>query len=352
MCAGLVLLAKPTAPCAIASRTIACICAISSAVAARLRGVVAHDVGAHRRVADVGGDVGDRAARAQLRQVLGEGLEAPVDAGAQRVDRHALDLRQVAHRDARGRPAGTGAIVKPQLPITAVVTPSAGDGRQRRVPGDLRVEVGVAVDDAGHQREAVGVDGARCASDVELRADADDAAGVDRDVAAHRLGAAAVDDEGVAEDEVDHAVFRRSARANSDSISRRILYAVGRRVHRDVGPASGSAPSSPARSTLTSCARPSGRPPMRAERLRPAAACPTPCSRLRRRACSPGCRSRLAVATTSAFQHGRDAGRLAAQRDARHRHADLEADQVPALVEREVAAARVGVGVVFLEAVA
>ena len=31
LCAGLVLLAKPTAPCAIASRTIACICAISSA---------------------------------------------------------------------------------------------------------------------------------------------------------------------------------------------------------------------------------------------------------------------------------------------------------------------------------
>ena len=29
LCAGLVLLAKPTAPCAIASRTIACICAIS-----------------------------------------------------------------------------------------------------------------------------------------------------------------------------------------------------------------------------------------------------------------------------------------------------------------------------------
>ena len=35
LCAGLVLLAKPTAPAAIASRTSACICAISSAVAAR-----------------------------------------------------------------------------------------------------------------------------------------------------------------------------------------------------------------------------------------------------------------------------------------------------------------------------
>ena len=61
-------------------------------VGARLapRRVVAHHVGAHRGVADVGGDVGDAAALAQLRHVLAEALEAPVDAGAQRVDRHAL----------------------------------------------------------------------------------------------------------------------------------------------------------------------------------------------------------------------------------------------------------------------
>jgi hypothetical protein len=59
----------------------------------------------------------------------------------------------------------------------------------------------------------------------------------------------------------------------------------------------------------------------------------------------------LAVATTSAFQPIGDAGGLAAQRHAGHRHADLQADQVPALVQREVAAARVGVGVVLLEAV-
>ena len=35
LCAGLVLLARPTAPAAIASRTIAAICAISPAVASR-----------------------------------------------------------------------------------------------------------------------------------------------------------------------------------------------------------------------------------------------------------------------------------------------------------------------------
>src|SRR5450755_3532504 len=78
LCAGLVLLAKPTAPCAIASRTIACISAISAGGAPGCVG--AHHVGAHRRVADVGGDVDGRAAPAQLRHVFGEGLEVPGDA--------------------------------------------------------------------------------------------------------------------------------------------------------------------------------------------------------------------------------------------------------------------------------
>src|SRR4051812_11912003 len=48
---------------------------------------------------------------------------------------------------------------------------------------------------------------------------------------------------------------------------------------------------------------------------------------------------------------GRHARGFAAQGDAGHRHADFQPDQVPALVQREVAAARVGVCVVFLEAV-
>ena len=43
---------------------------------------------------------------------------------------------------------------------------------------------------------------------------------------------------------------------------------------------------------------------------------------------------------------------LAAQRHARHTETHLESDQVPALVEREIAPAGVGVGVVFLETVA
>jgi hypothetical protein len=47
---------------------------------------------------------------------------------------------------------------KPQLPITAVVTPQCGRGRHGAVPGDLRVVVGVQVHDAGHQGQALGFD--------------------------------------------------------------------------------------------------------------------------------------------------------------------------------------------------
>ncbi len=121
------------------------------------RRVVAHHVGSHRRMADVGGDVGDAAAGAQLRHVLAEALEAPVDAGAQRVDRHAFDLGEVPHRDlAIGGPARRDreAAVADHRRRHA----ERGRGRECRIPGDLRVEVGVAVDDAGHQREPVGGD--------------------------------------------------------------------------------------------------------------------------------------------------------------------------------------------------
>jgi hypothetical protein len=184
------------------------------------RGVGAHHVGAHGGVADVGGDVGDAAAPAQLPHVVGEGLEAPVDAGAQGVDRHAFDLREVPHRQlAVGGPAR-----RDREAAVADHRRRHAEGRRRRkrrVPGDLGVEVGVAVDDAGHQREAGGVDRSR-RIDGQALCHGDDPAAVDRDVASERRTAAAVDDERVAKDEVDHAVFS-SGGANSDSISRRVL---------------------------------------------------------------------------------------------------------------------------------
>ena len=117
-----------------------------------------------------------------------------------------------------------GAIVKPQLPITAVVTPSAGEGEQRRVPGDLRVEVGVAVDDAGHQRQAVGLDDARGASASPMRGATRAIRPAATATSARRGGAPLPSRQlGAADQEVDHYAVFSSGAANSDSISRRTL---------------------------------------------------------------------------------------------------------------------------------
>ena len=125
-------------------------------------------------------------------------------------------LRIVSSRSA-GR---HGAIVKPQLPITAVVTPSAGDGRSvgsQVICASKWVWLSMMPGISARPSASIVARG----GDVEPRADGDDAAVGDRDVASKRLAARAVDDERVAEDEVDHAVFSRGA-ANSASISRRI----------------------------------------------------------------------------------------------------------------------------------
>ena len=71
---------------------------------------------------------GTRPRRSSEAQVLGIALEVPLDAGAQRLERHALDVGQVAQREVAVGRRGTGAMVKPQLPITTLVTPSATDG--------------------------------------------------------------------------------------------------------------------------------------------------------------------------------------------------------------------------------
>jgi hypothetical protein len=97
-------------------------------------------------------------------------------------------------------------------------------GRERRVPGDLGVEVGVAVDDAGHQRQAVGLDDAPGTLRVaDARRDAHDPSLGDGDVGPSGRRAAAVEQLGAADQEVDHYAVFSSGAANSDSISRRTL---------------------------------------------------------------------------------------------------------------------------------
>jgi hypothetical protein len=93
----------------------------------------------------------------QHRHVLRDAFEVPADALAQHIQRHAFDLGEIAHDEfAVRRPA--------RRDREAAVADDGGGHAQRRgraqgaVPGDLRVVVGVVVDDAGHQRQAVRID--------------------------------------------------------------------------------------------------------------------------------------------------------------------------------------------------
>ena len=62
-------------------------------------------------------------------------------------------------RIAISRAAGRqGAMPTPQLPITTVVTPCQLDGVSRPVPADLRVVVGVRIDEPGRDHQAFGID--------------------------------------------------------------------------------------------------------------------------------------------------------------------------------------------------
>ena len=114
------------------------------------RGVVAHHGGAHGRMPDQYPEVHVGAAAPEHAHVFGEGLELPIGAGAQRVEIHALDDRQVAHDQVaqrrRARHDAEAAIAHDRGRDA-----ERGRRRQGRVPGDLRVVMGVQVDDAGHQ---------------------------------------------------------------------------------------------------------------------------------------------------------------------------------------------------------
>ncbi|HSB25822.1 MAG TPA: hypothetical protein VLE94_22200 [Burkholderiaceae bacterium] len=165
----------------------------------------------------VGGQV-DRAAGApQLCQVFGEGLELPAHAALQHLERHALHLREVAHRQL--------AVLRPaRRDREAAVADDRGRHAQRRrragvrVPRELGVVVGVAVDDAGHQREAVGVDDLRGVGGQRGR-DGADAPGAHGEVGADRVGTAAVVDGGVADQQVVHGSLWRLGCAVSGAYS-------------------------------------------------------------------------------------------------------------------------------------
>ena len=88
-----------------------------------LEGPLAHGPGAQGRVPDVGREVDALGQAVDGVEVLGEGLEAPVDAGGQGGRVHVLGPLEVAHHQRPLVVMRTGARVKPQLPMTAEVTP-------------------------------------------------------------------------------------------------------------------------------------------------------------------------------------------------------------------------------------
>ena len=155
---------------------------------------------------DEGADVEALGPAVERGEVLGEGLEAPVDALVERLDRHALDVLEGAHDGVTVLGAGRGH-AEP-----AVAHDHAGDavparGREVAVPEDLGVVVRVDVDEAGRQHQAVEVDdlvpaGAPDPVSDPGSADGGDPVTGDRDVGRPGRRAGAVDQRGVAQQQV------------------------------------------------------------------------------------------------------------------------------------------------------
>ena len=195
---------KPTAPAPIASRTwsrhLRDVVGGGVLVA---RAALAHDVHAQRRVRQEGGDVHRVLAAVERVEVLGEGLPLPLDA---LVQRGAGDVLDALHQlDEAFLPAGAHR----GEADAAVAGDDGGDtvaGRrvEDRVPGGLTVVVRVDVDEPGRDEQPGGVDDLGRVA-VDVLADLDDHAALDRHIA-HEAGAAgAVDDGSPGDLQIEHA---------------------------------------------------------------------------------------------------------------------------------------------------
>ena len=115
--------------------------------------VAADDEEPQRGVADERADVEALAAPVERGEVLGERLEAPVDALVEGLHRHALDVLERAHDD-------VAVLGSRRRDAEAAVAhhhtrdPVPARRREVAVPEDLRVVVRVDVDEAGRQRRA------------------------------------------------------------------------------------------------------------------------------------------------------------------------------------------------------
>jgi hypothetical protein len=144
---------------------------------------IAHHIAAQRRMTDEAGHVRCGAAAFEQVEILGHRFEFPADSRAQSVERHALDLGEVAH-DALAVRRTAGRDGEAAVADHGRRDAEGGGGRGAGVPGELRVVVRVVVDDARHQCEAVGVDYLARALRAKRRAERCDPSVAHGDIAA------------------------------------------------------------------------------------------------------------------------------------------------------------------------
>ena len=163
-------------------------------------------VRAHGRVSDEGRHVRHHAPALERGEVVGIGLEIPVDPGPERLQRHALDVRQVADDQISvGGPAGGDC----EPAVADNHRGHAERGRRRRVgvPGELGVVVRVDIDVAGGEHEPVPVHALARRGEVvptAVGADGGDASGLNGEGAFAGGRPGTVDDAGIDDHEVVH----------------------------------------------------------------------------------------------------------------------------------------------------
>ena len=182
-----------------------------------VRARFAHDGGSNHRVARKHGGIQVGADAAQLRHVLGKGFKLPLHARQQGLQIHAFHHRQVFQHGFPERCwAGRNA--------KATVAQDRGghaQGRRRRhraVPGHLRIEVGVQVHNAGHQRQALGVH--HFFGRFRDLADLGDSSLVNGHVGLHRRVAQSIVNLGAANDEVEHAGLQKISQSGRQTGAR------------------------------------------------------------------------------------------------------------------------------------
>jgi len=127
-----------------------------------LERALAHDVGAERAVAEVARIVDALGQSVETVEELGERRPLPLDARRHRLGGDVLGALEVAHHEMllRLRAGGEREPTVAHHDGRHAVPARAG---AERVPEDLRVHVGVAVDEAGGDDQAVGVHDLACA---------------------------------------------------------------------------------------------------------------------------------------------------------------------------------------------